>query len=201
MNDCYVSQIKTLETDGYTAVQLATEDKKLKHVTRPLLKHFQNAGVEPKRVVREFRVSADDQLSQYPLGQPIPITHFTAGQTVDIRGTSKGKGFQGGMKRWGFHGLRASHGVSVSHRSLGSTGANQDPGKVWKGKKMAGRMGGDTVTVSSVRVYAVDTKEKLLLLRGSIPGPKGGLLEIRDAVIRGKGPKTMAEGTFVPLKE
>ena len=165
--------------DGYNAVQLGWGNAKVKNVTRAMRGHFAKAKVEPKRFVREFRVS-DDALVD--IGAELSASHFVAGQKVDVIGRSIGKGFAGAMKRHGFGGLRASHGVSVSHRSHGSTGQCQDPGKVFKGKKMAGHMGGRRVTTLSLQVVSIDEARGLILVSGSVPGSKGGIVLVRDAI-------------------
>lgn len=176
-----VTDVKRAETHGYTALQLGAGDKKPSRVNRPAAGHFARAGVAPKIVLAEFRVSEDALL---PLGTPIVARHFAPGQWVDVTGISQGKGFQGGMKRWNFGGLRASHGVSISHRSLGSTGMTQDPGRVWKGKKMAGHMGVEQVTTQAIQVYKVDVKRDIVYIRGAAPGTKGGYVFIQDSVKR-----------------
>jgi len=178
IDNCQVVQVKTPEKHGYCALQIGAGMAKLKRVTKPMYHHFLNAGVYPKKTLCEFRVSPEAIL---PEGTEILARHFVPGQFVDVSGTTKGKGYAGGMKRWGFRGLRASHGVSVSHRSLGSTGACQDPGRVWKGKKMAGHMGHARRTVQGLRVYKIDCMSNSIFVYGCVPGPDGGLLEIRDA--------------------
>mmetsp|Transcript_12936 Transcript_12936/g.25518 ORF Transcript_12936/g.25518 Transcript_12936/m.25518 type:complete len:296 (+) Transcript_12936:24-911(+) len=182
LDGCQVVQAKTKEKNGYTALQLGVSNAKAKNITKPLLQHFANAGVHPKRKLGEFRVNPDAIL---PLGTTIPASHFVPGQLVDVSGVSKGKGFQGVMKRHGFGGGRASHGVSKAHRSLGSTGQCQDPGKVFKGKKMPGRMGSDNVTMQNLQVFKVDSARNLVYLKGHVPGNAGGFVRIVDAV---KGP-------------
>ncbi|MBT5435060.1 MAG: 50S ribosomal protein L3 [Rhodospirillaceae bacterium] len=170
---------RTAEKDGYFAVQIGTQPAKVKHLTRAQRGHFAKAGVEPLRKTVEFRVSEDAVL---PVGAEISVEHFVAGQKVDVTGTSKGKGFAGAMKRHNFGGMRASHGVSVSHRAHGSTGNSQDPGRVWKGKKMAGHMGDRHVTTQNLEVVATDTENSLIMIKGSIPGSKEGWILIADAV-------------------
>ena len=165
--------------DGYTAVQLGAGVAKAKNLTKPERGHFGKAEVEPKAVVHEFRVTEDNLLD---VGAEISADHFIAGQLVDIQGKTQGKGFQGGMKRWGFGGLRATHGVSISHRSLGSTGQRQDPGKVFKNKKMAGHMGDKSRTQQNLEIVRTDAARGLLFVKGSVPGSKGGWLFIKDAV-------------------
>ena len=179
MEGCQVVGVRTAEKDGYTALQLGVGAAKVKNTTKPERGHFAKAKVEPKRKLAEFRV-ADDALLD--VGTEIGVNHFVAGQYVDVAGTSIGKGFAGSMKRWGFAGLRASHGVSISHRSHGSTGHSQDPGKVFKGKKMAGHMGARRVTTQNLRVIATDASRGLILIRGAVPGSKGGWVFVTDAV-------------------
>jgi large subunit ribosomal protein L3 len=171
--------------DGYTAVQLAAGAAKAKNKTQADRGQFARAKIEPKAVVREFRVSEDNLL---PVGAEISADHFVVGQMVDVSGLSIGKGFAGAMKRWNFGGLRATHGVSVSHRSHGSTGQRQDPGKVFKGKKMAGHLGDERVTTQNLQVVRVDAKRGLIFIKGSVPGAEGGWVEVRDA-IKAKLPK------------
>ncbi|MBI4185023.1 MAG: 50S ribosomal protein L3 [Proteobacteria bacterium] len=172
---------RTVEKDGYAAVQLGCGRAKIKNVTRPMRGHFAKAKVEPKRKLAEFRVSAENLIE---VGAELGANHFVAGQFVDVSGTSIGKGFAGGMKRHGFRGLRASHGVSLSHRSLGSTGGRQDPGKVWKGKRMAGHMGDRRVTTQNLEVLRTDAERGLILVKGAVPGAAGGYVLVRDAIKR-----------------
>jgi large subunit ribosomal protein L3 len=176
---CEVTAVRTAAKDGYTAVQLGVGKRKPKNVTKPMRGHFAKAKVEPKAVVGEFRVGEDALLN---VGDELHVGHFVAGQFVDVSGVSIGKGFAGAMKRHNFGGLRASHGVSISHRSHGSTGNRQDLGRVFKGKKMAGHMGHRRVTVQNLEVFGVDPDRGLILLRGGVPGPNGGYLRITDAV-------------------
>ena len=176
---CQVVAQRTVEKDGYTALQLGVENAKVKNVTKPMRGHFAKAKVEPKRRLVEFRISEDGMVD---VGAELSVEHFVTGQYVDVTGTSIGKGFAGGIKRHGFSGLRASHGVSVSHRSLGSTGQCQDPGKVFKGKKMPGHMGDRQVTVQNLEVVLTDSERGLIMIRGAIPGSKGNYVLIRDAV-------------------
>ena len=164
--------------DGYTAVQLAAGATKAKNKTAADRGQFARAKVEPKAVVREFRVSEDNLL---PVGAVISAEHFVPGQKVDVAGITIGKGFAGAMKRWNFGGLRATHGVSVSHRSHGSTGQRQDPGKVFKGKKMAGHLGDERVTTQNLQIVRVDAERGLLFVRGAVPGAEGSWVEVRDA--------------------
>jgi len=170
---------REMDRDGYTAVQLGAGVAKAKNVAKPQRGHFGKAEVEPKMRVAEFRVDQDGLLD---VGAEITAEHFVAGQLVDIQGVTQGKGFQGGMKRWGFGGLRATHGVSVSHRSLGSTGQRQDPGKVFKNKKMAGHMGAKNRTQQNLEIVRTDLTRGLLFVKGSVPGHKGGWLLVKDAV-------------------
>ena len=178
---------KTEAKDGYNAVQLGWGKAKVKNVTQPNRGHFAKAKVEPKKLVAEFRVPKDALLE---VGAELSVEHFRAGQLVDVVGTSIGKGFAGAMKRHNFGGLRASHGVSVSHRSHGSTGQRQDPGKTFKGKKMAGHLGAVRVTTQNLKIVSVDAERGLLMVRGSVPGSEGGFVFISDAVKR-KMPKDL----------
>ncbi len=170
---------KEADRDGYTAVQLGAGTAKVKNVAKPQRGHFGKAEVEPKAILAEFRVAADGLLD---VGAEISADHFVAGQYVDIQGRTQGKGFAGGMKRHGFGGLRATHGVSVSHRSLGSTGQRQDPGKVFKNKKMAGHMGARNRTQQNLEIVGTDVERGLLFVKGSVPGHKGGWLLVKDSV-------------------
>src|SRR5437870_1821488 len=179
--NCQVVAQRTLDKDGYVALQLGVGAAKVKNVTKPQRGHFAKAKVEPKARLAEFRVSEDALVD---VGAEITAAHFVAGQYVDVTGTSIGKGFAGGMKRHNFHGLRATHGVSVSHRSLGSTGQRQDPGKPFKNKKMAGHLGAERVTTQSLRIVDADAERGILLIRGSVPGSEGGWVLIKDAVKR-----------------
>ena len=170
---------RTADKDGYTAVQLGAGAAKAKRTTAAMRGHFAKANVAPKRKIAEFRVSPDNLID---VGAEITADHYLAGQFVDIAGTSIGKGFAGAMKRHNFGGLRASHGVSISHRSHGSTGQCQDPGKVFKGKKMAGHLGAVRVTTQNIQVVKTDAERGLILVKGSVPGSKGGWVTIKDAV-------------------
>ena len=170
---------RTKEKNGYVALQLGSGTRKVKNVSKAERGHFAVAKVEPKRKLAEFRVS-DDAL--IPVGAEITADHFVVGQFVDVTGTSIGKGFAGGMKRWNFGGLRATHGVSVSHRSIGSTGGRQDPGKTFKNKKMPGHMGVDRVTTLNLKVVQTDVERGLIMVEGAVPGAKGGWITVRDAV-------------------
>src|SRR5438128_7201875 len=176
---CQVVAHRSADRNGYVALQLGSGSRKVKNVTKAERGHFAVAKVEPKRKLAEFRVSEDALI---PVGAEITADHFVTGQFVDVTGTSIGKGFAGGMKRWNFGGLRATHGVSVSHRSIGSTGQRQDPGKTWKNKKMPGHMGVDRVTTLNLRVVQTDAERGLLLVQGAVPGSKGGWITVRDAV-------------------
>ncbi len=179
MENCQVVSHKTEEKNGYTALQLGVGTAKVKNVSKPMRGHFAVAKVEPKRKLAEFRVSPDNMVD---VGAEITADHFVAGQKVDVTGTSIGKGFAGAMKRHNFGGLRASHGVSVSHRSHGSTGQCQDPGKVFKGKRMAGHMGSTRVTTQNVEVVRTDAERGLILIKGAVPGSKGAWIMVRDAI-------------------
>ncbi len=174
-----VVDVRTVERDRYTAVQLGIGTPKVKNVSKPNRGHFARVKVEPKRRLVEFRVSEDALLEP---GATLSAAHFVVGQKVDVTGTSKGKGFAGGMKRWNFRGLEASHGVSVSHRSLGSTGNRQDPGRTFKNKKMPGHLGHERVTTLNLEVALVDVEKNLLMIRGAIPGAKNDFVLVRDAV-------------------
>jgi large subunit ribosomal protein L3 len=178
VDNCQVVAQRTAEKDGYTAVQLGAGSRKAKNTPKALRGHFAKAEVELKRKVAEFRVSPENLID---IGAEITAEHFVPGQYVDVTGTSIGKGFAGVMKRHNFSGLRATHGVSVSHRSHGSTGQRQDPGKVFKGKKMAGHMGDVRVTTQNLQVVRTDAERGLILVRGAVPGAKGGWVMIRDA--------------------
>jgi len=176
---CVVTQVRTPDTDGYSAVQIAFGAIDPRKVTKPAAGHFAKAGVTPRRHIAEIRT---DDASEYTLGQEIGAETFEPGQRVDVVGTTKGKGFAGVMKRHGFHGLRASHGVERKHRSPGSIGGCSTPGRVFKGMRMAGRMGSDRQTTLNLTVQSVDAERGLLLIKGAVPGPKGGLVFVRSAV-------------------
>jgi large subunit ribosomal protein L3 len=178
IDGCQVVDVRTAERDGYTAVQLGVGKAKVKNVPKPMRGHFAKAKVEPKRKLIEFRVSADALLE---VGAELSAEHFLPGQFVDVTGTSIGKGFAGVMKRHNFAGLRATHGVSVSHRSHGSTGNRQDPGRTFPGKKMAGHMGDVRVTTQNLKVVSVDAGRGLILIKGAVPGSEGGYVLVRDA--------------------
>ena len=181
IDNCQVVAHKTDDKHGYTAVQLGVGLGRVKRLSKAERGHFAAAKVEPKKKLAEFRVSPDNLIA---VGAEITADHFVAGQFVDVSGTSIGKGFAGAMKRWNFGGLRATHGVSISHRSHGSTGNRQDPGKVFKGKKMAGHLGQEAVTTQNIKVVQTDPGRGLIMVQGSVPGAKGGWVYIRDAVKR-----------------
>ena len=181
LDGCQVVAHRTVEKNGYTAVQLGIGRAKVKNVSKAERTRFAAASVEPKMKLAEFRVPEDGMI---PVGAEITADHFVVGQFVDVTGTAIGKGFAGAMKRWNFGGLRASHGVSVSHRSHGSTGGRQDPGKTFKNKKMAGHMGADRVTTQNLKVVQLDVERGLILVEGSVPGHRGGYIFVRDAVKR-----------------
>ena len=176
-----VTQIRRPETDGYNAIQVGFGEIDARKVTKPEAGQFERAGVTPRRHVAEIRTS---DAGAYTVGQELPADTFAAGDVIDVTGTTKGKGFAGVMKRHGFHGVGASHGAHQNHRKPGSIGACATPGRVFKGVRMAGRMGGDTVTTQNVVVHAVDTEKGLILLKGAIPGPKGGVVILRSAAKR-----------------
>jgi large subunit ribosomal protein L3 len=177
--NCQVIGHRTKDKNGYVALQLGAGSRKAKTLSRAERNNFAVAKVEPKRKVVEFRV---DEEAMIPVGAEITADHFVVGQFVDVVGTSIGKGYAGGMKRWNFGGLRASHGVSVSHRSIGSTGGRQDPGKTFKNKKMPGQLGVDRVTTLNLKVMQTDVERGLILVEGAVPGAKGGWITVRDAV-------------------
>jgi large subunit ribosomal protein L3 len=181
VDNCQVVAHRTKDRNGYTALQLGVGKAKVKNVSKAERGRFAVAKLEPKRKLAEFRVSDDAVI---PVGAEIMADHFVPGQFVDVTGVSTGKGFAGGMKRWNFGGLRASHGVSISHRSLGSTGGRQDPGKTFKNKKMAGHLGVERVTTQNLRVVRTDPERGLILIEGSVPGVAGGWIYVRDAVKR-----------------
>jgi large subunit ribosomal protein L3 len=181
VDNCQVVAQRTQDVDGYTALQLGVGTAKVKNVTQPNRGHFAKAKVEPKKKLAEFRVSED---ALVPVGGEITAAHFVAGQRVDVTGTSIGKGYAGGIKRHNFGGLRATHGVSISHRSLGSTGQRQSPGKTFKNKKMAGQLGNERVTTQNLEVVATDAERGLILIKGSVPGSDNGWVLVKDAVKR-----------------
>jgi large subunit ribosomal protein L3 len=190
LDGCQVTGQRTAEKDGYVALQLGAGAKKAKNTTKAERGHFAKALVEPKREVTEFRVSEDMLIE---VGAELTADHFVPGQKVDIQGTTIGKGFAGGMKRWNFGGLRATHGVSLSHRSLGSTGQRQDPGKTFKNKKMGGHLGVETVTTQNLTVFRVDPERGLILIKGAVPGSEGSYVKVSDAV-----KKALPEGAPKP---
>jgi large subunit ribosomal protein L3 len=192
LGQCQVVGHRTGEKNGYVALQLGAGSRKVNRVSKAERGHFAIAKVEPKRKLAEFRVNEDELI---PVGAEITADHFVAGQYVDVTGTSIGKGFAGGMKRWNFGGLRATHGVSISHRSIGSTGGRQDPGKTFKNKKMPGHMGVERVTTLNLRVMQTDVERGLILVEGAVPGAKGGWITVRDAV-----KKKLPEGVPTPGK-
>ena len=181
VDNCQVVAQRTVEKNGYAAVQLGVGLRKVQNTPKALRGHFARASVEPKRKVAEFRVSPENLID---VGAEITVDHFVVGQFVDVTGTSIGKGFQGVMKRWNFGGGRATHGNSLSHRVAGSTGQRQDPGKVFKGKKMAGHMGDERVTTQNLKIVKTDTDRGLIMVEGAVPGAKGGWIYVRDAVKR-----------------
>jgi large subunit ribosomal protein L3 len=175
---CVVTQVRTPENDGYSAVQLAFGAVNPRRITKPRAGHFAKAEVAPRRHIVELRTT---DAGEYALGQEVTVETFAAGQPIDVTGKTKGKGFAGVMKRHGFHGLKASHGVERKHRSPGSIGACATPGRVFKGVRMAGRMGSARYTAQGLTIQAIDTEQNLILVRGAIPGPKGALVLIRTA--------------------
>lgn len=196
LEGCQVVGHRTMDKNGYAAVQLGAGSAKTKRLSKADRGRFAKANVAPKQTLAEFRVS-DDNLVE--VGSELSAAHFVVGQKVDVKGTTIGKGFAGAMKRHNFGGLRATHGVSVSHRSHGSTGQRQDPGKVFKNKRMAGHMGDVQRTTQNVEVVRVDEARGLILLKGAIPGPKGGWVEIRDAV-RSPAPKDLPKPAALKVK-
>jgi large subunit ribosomal protein L3 len=193
LDGCQVTGQRTQDKDGYVALQLGAGAKKAKNTSKALRGHFAKAQVEPKREVVEFRVSEDNLIE---VGAEFTADHFVAGQKVDVTGLTVGKGFAGAMKRWNFGGMRATHGVSVSHRAHGSTGNRQDPGKTFKNKKMAGHLGQETVTTLNVTVWKVDAERGLILVRGSVPGAEGSYVKIRDAVKSARPAEAPVPGGF-----
>lgn len=193
LDHCQVVAHRTAEKNGYVALQLGAGSAKAKNVTKAERGHFAAAKVEPKRQLAEFRVSPENLIA---VGAELTADHFVAGQLVDVTGTSIGHGFAGGMKRHNFGGLRASHGVSVSHRSHGSTGNRQDPGKVFKGKKMAGHYGAERVTTQNLTIVKTDVDRGLILVKGAVPGAKGGFVMLRDAVKAGTPQGAPIPGAF-----
>ncbi|KPL67998.1 50S ribosomal protein L3 [Erythrobacter sp. SG61-1L] len=179
LEDCQVVSVRTQENDGYTALQVGSGEAKQKNVAKPQREHFAKAEVSLKMKVAEFRVAEDAVLE---VGSTIAASHFVPGQLVDITGHTQGKGFAGAMKRWGFGGMRATHGVSISHRAHGSTGNRQDPGRVFKGKKMAGHMGDRQRTQQNLEIVRTDDERGLIFVKGSVPGSKNAWLLVRDSV-------------------
>ncbi|MDP3174373.1 50S ribosomal protein L3 [Phenylobacterium sp.] len=179
LEGCQVTGQRTQEKDGYVALQLGAGAKKPKNTSKAMRGHFAKAEVEPKHKIVEFRVSEDNLID---VGAEFTADHYVPGQKIDVTGTTVGKGFAGAMKRWNFGGMRATHGVSVSHRAHGSTGQRQDPGKTFKGKKMAGHLGQETVTTLNLTVWRIDTERGLILVRGAVPGTEGSYVKIRDAI-------------------
>jgi large subunit ribosomal protein L3 len=193
LDGCQVVAQRTQEKDGYVALQLGAGAKKAKNTPKGMRGHFAKALVEPKRKLAEFHVSEDNLIE---VGAEITADHFLAGQPVDVQGLTVGKGFQGGIKRWNFGGLRATHGVSVSHRSLGSTGNRQDPGRTFKGKKMAGHLGQEMVTTLNLTVFRVDVERGLILIKGAVPGTEGTYVKIRDAIKKATPADAPKPGAF-----
>jgi large subunit ribosomal protein L3 len=193
--NCQVVAHRTKDKGGYVALQLGSGGRKVKNVSKAERGHFAVAKVEPKRKLAEFRVSEEGLI---PVGAEITADHFVVGQFVDVTGTSIGKGFAGPMKRWNFAGLRASHGVSISHRSHGSTGGRQDPGKTFKNKKMAGHLGVERVTTLNLKVVQTDVERGLILVEGAVPGAKGGWIIVRDAVKKNLPKEAPKPGAFRP---
>ena len=181
VDECVVSNVKTLEKDGYNAIQLASIDtnKDISHINKSQRKIFSSIKINPKKIIKEFRVDNNNILE---IGTKLNVDHFKIDQFVDASSVSIGKGFAGVMKRHNFGGLRASHGVSISHRSHGSTGQNQDPGRVFKGKKMAGRMGNRKVTKQNLKIIDIDSENNLLIIKGSVPGKKNSVIYLKDSV-------------------
>ena len=179
LEDVEVLSTRSMDKDGYIAVQLGFNNKKLKNINKPLKGHFAKAKTEPKEKIIEFRVSEDALLK---IGDKISVNHFIPGQKIDVMGISQGKGFAGSMKRHNFGGMQATHGVSISHRAHGSTGNSQDPGRTWKGKKMAGQYGNVRVTTQNLKVVKLLEDEDLILVEGSVPGSKNGIVTLSDAV-------------------
>ena len=198
LDGCQVTAQRTQDKDGYVALQLGAGAKKVKNTSKAMRGHFAKALVEPKRHVAEFRVSADNLIE---VGAELTADHFLAGQHVDIQGLTVGKGFAGGMKRWNFAGLRATHGVSVSHRAHGSTGNRQDPGRTFKNKKMAGHLGQETVTTLNLTIFRVDVERGLILVKGAVPGSAGEYVKIRDAVKRAAPADLPMPGAFRKVGE
>ena len=193
LDGCQVTGQRTQDKDGYVALQLGAGAKKAKNTSKALRGHFAKAQVEPKHEVAEFRVTEENLIE---VGAEFTADHFVAGQKVDVTALTVGKGFAGAMKRWNFGGMRATHGVSVSHRAHGSTGQRQDPGKTFKNKKMAGHLGQETVTTLNVTVWKVDAERGLILVKGSVPGTEGTYVKIRDAVKSARPAEAPVPGGF-----
>ena len=193
LEGCQVVGQRTEEKDGYIALQLGAGAKKSKNTNNAQRGQFAKALVEPKHEVTEFRVSGDNLID---VGAELTADHFVPGQKVDIQGTTIGKGFAGGMKRWNFGGLRATHGVSLSHRSLGSTGQRQDPGKTFKGKKMGGHLGVETVTTQNLTVFRVDAERGLIMIKGAVPGSEGSYVKVSDAIKKARPADAPMPGGF-----
>ena len=185
VDECIVTNVKTVEKNGYNAVQLASIDtnKDISNINKPQRKIFSSIKINPKKILKEFRVDNENILE---VGTKLNVDHFKVDQFIDVSGVSIGKGFAGVMKRHNFGGLRASHGVSISHRSHGSTGQNQDPGRVFKGKKMAGRMGNTKVTKQNLKIIDIDKINNLLIIKGSVPGNKNSVIFLKDSIKRNK---------------
>ena len=193
LDGCQVTAQRTKDVDGYVALQLGAGAKKAKNTSKAMRGHFAKGLVEPKRCLAEFRVSEDNLIA---VGAEFTADHYLPGQKVDVSAVTVGKGFAGAMKRWNFGGMRATHGVSVSHRAHGSTGQRQDPGKVFKGKKMAGHMGQDMVTTLNLTVFRVDVERGLILIKGAVPGTEGTFVKIRDAIKRAAPAETPRPGAI-----
>ena len=195
LEGCQVVSHRTKDRDGYVALQLGAGTKKAKNTSKAMRGHFAKGEVEPKHRLVEFRVSEDNLID---VGAEITADHYVPGQKIDVTAATVGKGFAGAMKRWNFGGLRATHGVSVTHRALGSTGQRQDPGKVFKGKKMAGHMGDERITTQNLVVVRTDVERGLLMIRGAVPGSKGGWVIVRDAVKKAAHTDAPKPGAFKP---
>ncbi|MGV6873268.1 50S ribosomal protein L3 [Pseudochelatococcus sp. B33] len=193
VDNCQVVAHRTVEKNGYTALQVGVGVAKVKNVSKAERGRYAAAQVEPKQKLAEFRVDPGQEI---PVGAEITVDHFVPGQFVDVTGVSTGKGFAGGMKRWNFGGLRATHGVSISHRSIGSTGGRQDPGKTFKNKKMPGHLGTERVTTQNLRVVQTDVERGLILVEGAVPGVAGGWITVRDAVKRALPKEAPLPGSF-----
>jgi large subunit ribosomal protein L3 len=198
LEGCTVVAQRTQDKDGYVALQLGAGAKKPKNTSKAMRGHFAKAEVEPKRTIMEFRVSEDMLID---VGSEMTADHYLPGQKIDVTGTTVGKGFQGAMKRWNFGGMRATHGVSVSHRAHGSTGQRQDPGKTFKGKHMAGHLGQETVTTLNLTVWRVDVERGLILVKGAVPGTEGDYVKIRDAVKKAAPAGIPTPGAFRKVGE